>query len=93
MGFSSEYWHSFHYSDSRGYLIFCCHGVAKEKANQSPLTLVKSSFNAQSEISISGSNIKDFKCMLSGVIRFTSSIIAFCSDVKNGSACLYHSLV
>ena len=28
MGFSSEYWYSFHYSDSRGYLIFCCHGVA-----------------------------------------------------------------
>ena len=29
MGFSSDYWYSFHYSDSRGYLIFCCHGVAK----------------------------------------------------------------
>ena len=29
MGFSSEYWHYFHYLDSRGYLIFCCHGVAK----------------------------------------------------------------
>ena len=29
MGFSPEYWYSFHYSDSRGYLIFCCHGVAR----------------------------------------------------------------
>lgn len=30
MGFSSGYWHYFHYSDSRGYLIFCCHGVASK---------------------------------------------------------------
>ena len=30
MGFSAEYWYSFHYSDGRGYLIFCCHGVANE---------------------------------------------------------------
>ena len=30
MGFGSGYWHSFHYSDSRGYLIFCCHGVASK---------------------------------------------------------------
>ena len=28
MEFSSEYWYSFHYSDSEGYLIFCCHDVA-----------------------------------------------------------------
>lgn len=28
MGFSSGYWHYFHYSDSRGYLIFCCQNVA-----------------------------------------------------------------
>ena len=28
MEFSSGYWHYFHYSDSRGYLIFCCHCVA-----------------------------------------------------------------
>ena len=28
MEFSSEYWYSFHYSDSEGYLIFCCHSVA-----------------------------------------------------------------
>ena len=28
MGFSSRSWDYFHYSDSRGYLIFCCHGVA-----------------------------------------------------------------
>lgn len=28
MGFSSGYWHYFHYSDSRSYLIFCCHSVA-----------------------------------------------------------------
>lgn len=32
MGFSSGYWHYFHYSDSRGYLIFCCHGVASSVA-------------------------------------------------------------
>ena len=25
MEFSSGYWHYFHYSDSRGYLILCCH--------------------------------------------------------------------
>jgi len=30
MGFSLEYWYSFHYSDSRGYLIFCCHNVASK---------------------------------------------------------------
>lgn len=30
MGFSSEYWYSFHYSDSEGYLIFCCHDVATD---------------------------------------------------------------
>ena len=29
MGFSSRSWDYFHYSDSRGYLIFCCHTVAK----------------------------------------------------------------
>ena len=28
MGFSSEYLDYFHYSDSIGYLIFCCHSVA-----------------------------------------------------------------
>ena len=32
MGFSSEYWYSFHYSDSEGYLIFCCHDVASSVA-------------------------------------------------------------
>ena len=26
--FYSEYWYFLHYSDSRDYLIFCCHGVA-----------------------------------------------------------------
>ena len=30
MGFSSEYWYSFHYSDGRRYLIFCCHCVATD---------------------------------------------------------------
>ena len=30
MEFSSWYWDYFHYSDSRGYLIFCCHGVASK---------------------------------------------------------------
>ena len=30
MGFGSEYWYSFHYSDSEGYLIFCCHSVASK---------------------------------------------------------------
>ena len=29
MGFSSRSQDYFHYSDSRGYLIFCCHTVAK----------------------------------------------------------------
>ena len=29
MGFSSECLYCFHYLDSLGYLIFCCHGVAK----------------------------------------------------------------
>ena len=28
MGFSSDYLYYFHYSDSMGYLIFCCHSVA-----------------------------------------------------------------
>ena len=28
MGFGSEYLDYFHYSDSMGYLIFCCHTVA-----------------------------------------------------------------
>ena len=32
MGFSSECWYSFHYSDSEGYLIFCCHDVASSVA-------------------------------------------------------------
>lgn len=31
MGFSSEYWHYFNCSDSRGYLSFCCHGVPRNK--------------------------------------------------------------
>ena len=30
IGFSSECLYSFHYSDNRGYLIFCCHGVATD---------------------------------------------------------------
>lgn len=29
MGFSSECLYCFHYPDSLGHLIFCCHGVAK----------------------------------------------------------------
>ena len=29
MGFSSEYLYCFHYPNSLGYLIFCCHGVAR----------------------------------------------------------------
>jgi len=28
MGFGLDYLDYFHYSDSRGYLIFCCHSVA-----------------------------------------------------------------
>ena len=28
MGFGSECLYCFHYPDSLGYLIFCCHGVA-----------------------------------------------------------------
>ena len=28
MGFSPDYLYYFHYSDSIGYLIFCCHTVA-----------------------------------------------------------------
>ncbi len=30
MGFDSDYSYCFHYSDSKGYLIFCCHSVATE---------------------------------------------------------------
>lgn len=30
MGFSSGYWHYFHYSDCRDNLIFCCHGAASK---------------------------------------------------------------
>ena len=36
MVFDSEYWYSFHYSDSRGYLIFCCHGVASNSSTFLP---------------------------------------------------------
>ena len=32
MGFSSECLYCFHYPDSLGYLIFCCHGVAMKNA-------------------------------------------------------------
>ena len=28
MGFGSDYLYYFHYSDSMGYLIFCCQNVA-----------------------------------------------------------------
>ena len=82
-----------YYPKNTGYPFFCCQYVATVKANQSPVTLVKSSFNTQSEISIRGSNIKEFKWILSGVIRFTFSIMAFCSGVKNGPAYLHHSRV
>ena len=30
MGFGPDYLYYFHYSDSMGYLIFCCHTVAKD---------------------------------------------------------------
>ena len=44
MGFSSECWYSFHYSDSEGYLIFCCHGVASSVAAK---TLCKNHYTIQ----------------------------------------------
>ncbi len=31
MGFSSDYLYYFHYSNSMGYLIFCCHSVATKQ--------------------------------------------------------------
>ena len=34
MGFSSDYLYYFHYSDSMGYLIFCCHSVAMDSYKQ-----------------------------------------------------------
>ena len=32
MGFSTDYLYYFHYSDSFGYLIFCCQNVAMKTA-------------------------------------------------------------
>ena len=32
MRFSTDYLYCFHYSDGMGYLIFCCHSVAKNKS-------------------------------------------------------------
>ena len=59
--------------------------VVKVKAERSPSpplyynadTLLYNSFKAQSDISINGSNINEFICILSGVIKFTSSITSF----------------
>ena len=44
MWFSSDYWYSFHYSDSRGYVIFCCHGVA---SNLRTICTLQSDYNIQ----------------------------------------------
>lgn len=33
MGFSSDYLYYFHYSDSIGYLIFCCHSIVTNHKN------------------------------------------------------------
>src|SRR5699024_2572587 len=50
------------------------------------LTLLNKFFNVQSEISIRGSYIKAFKCIFSGVIKLTSSIISISGCVKYGLA-------
>lgn len=60
MRFSSEYWYSFHYSDSRGYLIFCCHSVAKllSPIYTPSFSMFNQSFlNSSTTLSYSGSSI------------------------------------
>lgn len=44
MGFGSDYWYSFHYSDSRGYLIFCCQNVATRDVHIIDVRLAKIKF-------------------------------------------------
>ena len=41
MGFSPDYLYYFHYSDSMGYLIFCCHSVATSSEVLTPRSIDK----------------------------------------------------
>ena len=82
MGFSLGYWHYFHYSGSRGYLIVCCHGVASSRGHHLHLMAQLYHIVHLPSLAIESIFIIRLSAKFQGLQIFSKSFLGICMNVS-----------